>query len=157
MPAAIANSCVTSDMAQPAHIDLITGPDRFYRVAVWLLWLIAVAVTITQVQVLAWPLSAAACGLLLMLWPGLNRPIQRTGSLRLYPDGAAKLDGRPGCWGKYSRCSRWYVILVVKLPQSNERVLVSSRRNRVDDYRRLLQWTRFPSVSDINDRHRQLS
>jgi hypothetical protein len=52
-------------MAQPSYIELQTGPDRLYRIAVCVLWLLATAVVIAHVLVLAWPLSAVCspcCG-----------------------------------------------------------------------------------------------
>jgi hypothetical protein len=138
-------------MAQPAHIELQTGPDRFYRAAVWALWLIAATVAIAQMHVLAWPLTAAVCGLLILLRPGMNHPVQRSCSLRLYLDGSATLGEEAGSWGRYCRCCRWYAVLLIDLPQRTERVLVSAHCNGLDDYRRLLLWTRFAAISEVGD------
>ena len=140
-------------MAQPAYIDLQTGPDRRYRLAVWFLWLTAAAAAVTHVHILAWPLSAAAGGLLVLLWPGSDHLIQRSRSLRLYRNGAARLGEQAGSWGRYSRCCRWYVLLLIDLPQRSERVLLSARHNSADNYRRLLVWTRFTPFNADPDRH----
>ncbi len=130
-------------MAQPPCIELQTGPGRLYRIAVPGLWLLAAAVVVAHVQVLAWPLSAAACSLLALLWPGVNDPLQKTHRLFLYSNGTAVLDDLRGTWGAQSWSCRWFSLLRIDQPNRTLRVLVSARCNRADDYRRLLVWIRF--------------
>lgn len=130
-------------MAQPSCIELQTGSDRLYRMAVCMLWLLASAVVIAYVQVLAWPLSVVAGILLALLWPGVNDPPQRTRRLFLYRNGTAALDDVTGTWGAQSWSCRWFSMLRVDQPDKTLRVLVSARRNHTDDYRRLLLWIRF--------------
>jgi hypothetical protein len=131
-------------MAQPSYVELQTGSGRHYRIAVCMLWLLATGVVIAHVQVLAWPLSAVASSLLVLLWPGMNDPLQRTRRLFLYRNGAAALDDLSGTWGAQSWSCRWFSMLRIDRPDKTLRILVSARRNRADDYRRLLVWIRFP-------------
>jgi len=138
-------------MAQPTYIELQTGTDWVYMLAVWSAWLIAAVTSLVQSGQLAWPMRAIAFGLLLMLWPGVKRRIQRPGSLRLVRDGMAVLDGQEGTWGGYARSCRWYVLLGVDLPGRRQRVMLSASRNDPDEYRRLLMWVRLaPSNTDAD-------
>jgi len=139
-------------MAQPAHIELQTGPDRFYRTAVCSLWLLAAAAVMAHFQALAWPLSVAACGLLILLWPGANDPVQKSCRLSLYRNGTAALDDLRGTWGAQSWSCRWFSMLRIDRPDKTLRVLVSASRNRTDDYRRLLVWIRFTPFDAARDR-----
>lgn len=139
-------------MAQPPYIELQTGSERLYRIVVCILWLLATAVVIAHVQVLPWPLSAAACGLLVLLWPRENDPLQRTHRLFLYRNGTAALDDLSGTWGAQSWSCRWFSVLRIDRPDKTLRILVSARRNHGDDYRRLLIWIRFPPFNVAGDR-----
>lgn len=130
-------------MAQPAHIELKTGPDRAYRFILHIAWALAATAIIVNVPVLGWPSLAAAGCLLIALWPGLNDPIMASGRLFLYRNGSALLQHRVFSWGGQTWACRWFS--VIRLDQGNrpQRVLVFASRNLPDEYRRLLVWTRF--------------
>jgi len=151
MPVGTANFWARFEMAQPGHIDLMTGADRLYTLGVWLAWLAAAMVVLMHFTRLNWPLRAAALGLLTLLSPGIRFPVQRPRSLRLGRDGTAVLGGQEGRWGRYARSCRRYVILGIDLPRRRERVLVPASRNDVDEYRRLLVWVRFCPVSTSSE------
>lgn len=134
-------------MAQPTYIELQTGTDRFYTLAVWSAWLLGAAAALMQFGLMVWPMRAAAFCLLLVLWPGVKRPIQRPGSLRLARNGKAVLDDQEGTWGRYARSCRWYVVLGIDMPRRRQRVLLSASRNDPDEYRRLLMWVRHAPIN----------
>jgi hypothetical protein len=130
-------------MAQPTHIELETGSDRFYRRAVALIWLLAAAVLVDHVQTLSPLLLCAGCALLLGLRPGRNDPSRQSHRLRLYRNGTAALGDQTGTWGARSWSCRWYAVLRLDLSRRARHVLISTSRNSADEYRRLLVWSRF--------------
>ena len=131
-------------MAQPAHIELQTGADRFYHWAKFLLWTLAVAVFAAFAPDAPWQLSVAALSLIVYLWPATDDPIAEPEQLYLYRSGAAKLGDKTGSWGSHSSVCRWFSIVQIDLPQKARKVLICASRNHNDDYRQLLVWTRFP-------------
>jgi len=142
MPNGTASFLASFAMAQPAYIELQTGTDRFYTLAVWCAWLTSAAGALMHSGLLTWPIRAAAFGLLILLWPGIRHPLQRPRRLWLGRDGKAVLGDQAGTWGRYARSCRWYVILGIDLPRHRERVLLSASRNDINEYRKLLIWVR---------------
>lgn len=130
-------------MAQPSHIELQAGDDRFYRVTALLIWLISATAVIFHMNNQHWMLSVTGCFLLLALWLISRRCMSRDRRLRLYCNGAAAVDGHVGHWGTCYWSSRWYTLLRMDLACGRSRVLVAASRNHPDDYRRLLVWVRF--------------
>jgi hypothetical protein len=143
--------CQKIVMAQPAHIELQTGPDQFYLLAVHILWLLAAATAIAHIGSVAWPLMVAACALLFLLRPGGNAPIRQSCRLYLYRDGTAGLGRHGGTWGAQSWTCRWFSVLRIDLPHRRIRILVCAGRNSVHEYRRLLIWTRFVPFDTSRD------
>jgi hypothetical protein len=142
-------------MGQPASIELRTGPDRAYRVAVVLLWLLAATSIVACIGELRWPWLVVAGVLLALLNPWFGDPGRSEGKLHIFRDGAAiatKLNGSwkvQATWKGHGWCNGWGTILRLEAPAGygcarSSHVLVCASRNAAQDYRHLLVWSRFP-------------
>ena len=130
------------------RIELTTGPDRCYRCACWLVWLLALAATAAKAPEMHWGVILLALSVLIVLRPFCSRWLRETDSLWLHADGRATLSRGghklAGQWRIPTRPSRWLTVVPLETGTRVERLLVCSSRNRADDYRHLLMWTRFP-------------
>jgi hypothetical protein len=134
---------------QPTSIELNTGPDRPYRVAAGLLWLLVLVNVGCQAETLAWPWLAAAVLLLAVLHPWLHGRARAPGKVQIFRDGRAILSGVEGTWKGQGWASPWAAIICLEQPVGKNAprvapVLVCASRNATNDYRRLLVWNRYP-------------
>lgn len=136
-------------MDQPASIELRTGPDRHYRVAASLLWLLAVTNMLGYAAVLAWPWLALAMLLLAMLNPWFGGSVKAESRVQIFRDGSAITGQQYGRWQGNGWSNRWATVLRLRAnpgapPVRASHVLVCASRNSARDYRHLLVWNRFP-------------
>ena len=145
-------------MGQPASIELCTGPDRPYRAAVALLWLLAVTNILSCADRLEWPWLVLASALLALLNPWYGYPAAPEGRLQIFRDGSAIAKQGNGLWNGnatwkgHGWCNRWATILRIEAapgtgPAGSSHILVCASRNSAQDYRHLLVWNRFPPCS----------
>jgi hypothetical protein len=135
-------------MNQPTSIELNTGPDRLYRVAAGLLWLLTLVNVGCRAETLAWPWLSATLLLLAVLHPWFHGRARAPGRVQIFSDGMAIISGAR-TWKGQGWASPWAAIVCLEHPIGKNaprvaRVLVCASRNATDDYRRLLVWNRYP-------------
>jgi len=134
---------------QPASIELHLGPDRSHRLAVVLLWLLALTNIALCAENLAWPWLAAAGLLLVALNPWFYGWATGLDKVQIFRDGTAITSGLHGTWKGQGWASPWATILCLEESAGRQaprvsHVLVCASRNSTSDYRHLLVWNRYP-------------
>jgi len=142
-------------MEQRASIELMTGMDRQFRVAVTLLWLLAATNILGYADVLAWPWLVLAFLLLAVLNPWFGNFAEAESRVQIFRDGSAITHQQRGRWKGHGWSNRWATVLRLdELPGTPRvrvaHVLVCASRNSARDYRHLLVWNRFPPCADIS-------
>jgi hypothetical protein len=132
---------VASPLARP--IELQAGPDSPLRVAVWLVWLAAVASCLANFPAmpgwLAW-----VCGVLLAWSFPLRKSVASARQrLMLHPDGQVLVSGEPATWKQDIWRSRWYTVVRIEKNGRHWPAWVSARQNPAHEYRRLGIWSRY--------------
>ncbi len=132
-----------SVMDQARPLELTSGPDRSYRRVLWSIWLAAALSLLYVTDQYTWPVLLAGWLLLIGLRP-MAHPALTSGRLRLHADGSAWHDGQAGRWRVPAWSTPWGSVVLFESNGCRRRILVCAACNRVDDYRRLRVWTRFP-------------